>query len=98
MLSTSTKSPIDLQQQSSQYESPHSITSPSSYASYGYLTTPERSLRMKTVRNQFNATKKIVSRLQEKVKQLLDTQGLNVRSSLEEDLVAKCYESTMIMI
>ena len=52
---------------------------------------------MKTVRNQFNAIKKTVSRLQEKVQQLLDTQGLYVQSSLEEDLVANCYKSTMII-
>lgn len=76
-----------LQQRSSLSKSAHSVTSPSSHANYRYLTTPERSLRMKTLRNRFNATKKIVSRLKEKVKQLLDTQGLNVQSSLEEDLV-----------
>ena len=73
-----------LQLQSSQSESAHSSTSPSSHANYRYLTTPQRSLRLKTLQKQFNANKKVVSRLREKVKRLLDTQGLNVQSSLED--------------
>ena len=75
-----------LQLQSSQSKS-HDITSPSSHANYSYLTTPQKSLRLKTLQKRFNANKKVVSRLQEKVKQLHDTQGFNVQSSLEEDLV-----------
>ena len=75
-----------LQLQSSQSKS-HDITSPSSHANYSYLTTPQKSLRLKTLQKRFNANKKVVSRLQEKVKQLLDIQGFNVQSSLEEDLV-----------
>ena len=93
--------------QSSQLKS-HSITSLSSHANYRYLTTPQRSLRLKTLQKRFDANKKVVSQLQEKVKRLLDTQGLNVQSSLEDlvtvmnqhenDLISRCDEDSFQML
>ena len=65
----------------------HLSTSPSSHTNLEYLTPSEVSLRVRTLQSRFNASKKVISRLQEKVKQLTETQGLTIESSLHDDLV-----------
>ena len=67
--------------------SSQSSTSPSSHTNYRYLTTPERSLRVCTLQSRYKDKKKVISCLQEKVKQLTETQGLNIEPSLHDDLV-----------
>lgn len=79
---------LRLQKKSSAFEPSHSNTSPSSHTNYKYLTTPETSLRVQSLRRRFKASKKTINRLQAKVQQLLDGQGVNVETSLHEDLVA----------
>ncbi|XP_065883726.1 uncharacterized protein [Dysidea avara] len=67
--------------------SSHVDTSPSSHTNLDYLTSSETSLRVRTLQGRYKASKKVISRLQEKVKQLTETQGLTVEQSLHDDLV-----------
>jgi len=65
----------------------HCITSPSSRANLNYLTAPEVSIKVQKLQKRLKSSNKLVRQLQEKVKQLIETQGLTVKQSLQEDLV-----------
>jgi len=64
--------------------SSHLSTSPSSHTNLEYLTPSEIS---HTLQGRYNASKKVISCLQAKVKQLTETQGVTVEPSLHDDLV-----------
>ena len=65
----------------------HTITSPSSHANLDYLTAPEVSLRVQALQSRLKSSNKLVSQLQERIKKLTETQGLNVEQDLHDDLV-----------
>ena len=66
----------------------HNSTSPSSHTNLDYLNPQEVKLRvLRTLQGRLKASRQVVSRLQAKVERLAEMQGVDVESSLEEDLI-----------
>ena len=72
-------------------------TDPSSHINYRFLTTAEKSQRLQRLHHQHRLTLKKLSRLQEKLRDVIDQQAIPVDEDTDGDVRAMMEEEEKIM-